>query len=167
MKDKVSFASLFFASLLLFPLPALAYSSWSWFTTMKPIYILPVAVVAASIIEIFIIAKYNDIKRIRIVVAVVSLANILSFAAPYLIGALVDGAGFTFGEMIDEGPSYMINAFYCILTLLVEMPAVYFLLRRFVANRKKLILTILIANAVTTALIAICERLLCVGGYLF
>ena len=62
----------------------------------------------------------------------------------------------------------MILGGYLALTLLVEVPVVVWLLHRDIPEktaRIKLVLTTVVANTVTTLLVAVCERLLCRGQW--
>jgi hypothetical protein len=168
VKNKTPLAAIAAVMLLLFPVSAFADSSWAWLTDARPIYILPFAVVFTVTIEVFIISKYNHIKKIWIVLLVICLSNSLSFCAQYILAVVVDpndNCGYTFQDTIDNLPTYMVTAYYYILTIFVELPVVFLCLYRYVQNRTKLILTIIIANTITTALVAICERLICVGSW--
>lgn len=72
---------------------------------------------------------------------------------------------YSFDEVFNKGPSYIITTKYLILTLIVEIPVVYFFLRKDAANKKQLILVTTIANIITTLLIAIIERIVCKGSW--
>lgn len=60
-------------------------------------------------------------------------------------------------------PFYTIGVAYLIMTLICEMPLVYNVLKNKTAYKKKLAVTILATNTVTTALAVAAERTLCQG----
>ncbi|MDP4119807.1 MAG: hypothetical protein Q8876_01960 [Bacillota bacterium] len=169
--------SVFLMALLfvfLFQTTVYADSSWHWLTT-SPLYVLPFAVVFTIAIETFIIAKFgsviNPAKKAFKVFCVVCVSNIFSFIFPYVFVVLIGDTPVNFGDPINEvvnmvfneGPSYIITLRYLIMTLFVEIPIVYFFLRKDVLSRKKLVLFIAVANIITTLLVAITEHVVCKG----
>ncbi len=153
--------------MLFFNLYAFANSSWVWLT-VKPYDVLPFGALLTLAIETMVIACFNKQSNIYKVLTGVFLGNLVSFALPYV--------GYAFGTppysgfedlklILNHGPFYTVGAFFLILTLLAEVPFIYFWLRKGTENKKKLIVTTLIANVVTTALVAIIERTLCKGHW--
>ena len=98
----------------------------------------------------------------------VGLANLLSFIAPYLERAyrfIPTSGGFSISAAFNKGPYYMILFGYLALTVIVELPVVYLMLRKESLNKKNLLLSILLSNIVTTLLVAVIERVLCTGRW--
>jgi hypothetical protein len=152
------------------PTLASANSSWHW-VTMSPFVVFPFAVVFTLLIETAAIWKIARIPSLKKTLLVVGLSNLASFLAPYLFRAwrfIPTSGGFNLMGAFNKGPYYMILGGYLALTLLVEVPVVVWLLHRDLPEktaRTKLILTTVVANTVTTLLVAVCERLLCRGQW--
>jgi len=92
----------------------------------------------------------------------------MSFFASYLESAyrfIPTSGGYSIFAAFNKGPYYIILAGYLILTIAVELPIVYFLLRKDSVSRKNLLVSILLSNIVTTLLVAVCERIICVGQW--
>jgi hypothetical protein len=73
--------------------------------------------------------------------------------------------GYTLSQIIDRGPYYSIGTAFLILTVAIELPVVYFMLKNSSESKNKLAITIVLANIVTTALVAVVERTLCYGHW--
>ena len=73
--------------------------------------------------------------------------------------------GYTLSQIIDRGPYYTVGTAFLLLTLIIELPVVYFMLKKAADSKKKLALCIVLANVVTTVLVAIVERTLCYGRW--
>ncbi len=165
MKYKISnFLLVLFYTCLFFPALSLANSSWHWLTDARPIYILPIACVATIAIETIMILKCAKIKNSPKVLTCVLLANLLSFAVPYIL-MFCFGTPYDFKGMIENTPSYTICASYLVMTLLAEIPVVYFMLKNDTDNKLKLVCIIILCNAITTLLVTIMERSVCVGSW--
>ena len=95
------------------------------------------------------------------------LGNIISFIAPYIgySNSLYGQMGYTLSQIISQGPYYTVGMAFLLLTIIIELPIVYLLLKKDADNKKKLALCILVANIVTTALVAVVERTLCYGHW--
>jgi uncharacterized membrane protein (DUF441 family) len=65
----------------------------------------------------------------------------------------------------DAGPYYIVRLGYLILTLAVEVPIVWHTLKQHTDSPKKLLNSVVIANVVTTVIVAVTERLLCRGQW--
>ena len=153
--------------LILYPAAAYANSSWHWLT-VSPMTVLPFAVILTLFIETVAITKLGQVKDYKKVLLVVGLANTLSFLAPYIERAyrfIPTSGGFSLMAAFNKGPYYMVLMGYLFLTLLVELPVVYLLLRKMSSSKKKLFLGILLSNIVTTLIVAILERIICVGSW--
>lgn len=167
MKHKVNTAVWTGVFLFLFPSIVYANSSWHWVTS-SPMKVLPFAVVFTIFIETASVIKAGRVSNSKKAFYIICLANIMSFIAPYLERAyrfIPTSGGFSIFAAFNKGPFYMILAGYLILTIAVELPIVYFLLKKESANRKNLLISILLSNTVTTLLVAVCERIICVGQW--
>lgn len=153
--------------ILMFTTVSNANSSWHW-VTVSPLKVLPFAVLFTLLIEtaaIVLVGKVADIKKSFIVVA---LANIFSFLAPYVFRAyrfIPTSGGFNLLAAFNKGPYYIVLAGYLVLTIIVELPIVYFMLKREAKGKMGLILSILMSNIITTILVALCERQICIGRW--
>ena len=147
-----------------------ANSSWHW-VTVSPFVVFPFAVVFTLLIETVAIKKIARTASLKKTLLVVGLANLASFLAPYLFRAwrsIPTSGGFNLLDAFNRGPYYIILGGFLALTLLVEVPVVVWLLHRELpekTTRTRLIFTTVIANIVTTLLVAVCERLLCRGQW--
>ena len=156
--------SLFFIQL--FNLIAFANSSWFWISETRPFDILPWVAIGTLIIETISLIVFAKIKNGFMVFTFVTIANLLSFAAPYLFLLLVPNAiGYTFEMFIENTPSYTIGFLYYATTVLVELPIIYFSLSKYASSIKRFVITVICSNTVTTILVAIIERIFCVGRW--
>lgn len=163
-KIKVTMITCIF-SVMLFQATAYANSSWHW-VTMSPLSVLPICIIVTLLIEAYSIVKINEIKYIKKVFAIVCVANLLSFVVPIIDRGLkyypIKGS---ITRAIEGGPYYIVLTGYLILTLIIEIPVVFILLKSSVKSKKKLFITVLCANIITTILVAIIERTVCVGQW--
>ncbi|MDD2480685.1 MAG: hypothetical protein PHC44_08665 [Lutispora sp.] len=168
MKCRSCFAIIWIGILVLLLSSAVyANSSWHW-VTISPLTVLPFAVIFTLLIETILVVKLGKVSNNKKTFAIVSLANLLSFLAPYLERAyrfIPTSGGYSILAAFDKGPYYMILGGYLFLTITVELPIVYFLLRKESLNKKRLIVAILSSNILTTLLVAICERMICMGRW--
>jgi hypothetical protein len=168
MKNKKIYIVAIYAIIaVLLPLNVYANSSWHWVTT-SPKTILPIAIIITLLIEILGVAKLNNIIKIKKVFVTICFANILSFVVPYLERAyrfIPTSGGFSISAAFNKGPYYIVLTGYLLLTLIVEIPVVYLILNNLVKNRKRLIITIIGANVLTTILVSVCERFICIGQW--
>ena len=155
------------AVFILFPAAAYANSSWHW-VTVSPMTVFPLAVVFTLMIEVLSVKKFAKVDNTKRAFLVIGLANLLSFLAPYLERAYrfrgVTG-GFHLSAAFNKGPYYMVFTGSLLLTVIVELPVVFFLLRQNTANKRNLVLSIIASNIVTTGIVAVLERLICVGRW--
>lgn len=151
--------------LCLLPLSASANSSWRWISDTRPYDVLPfVALITIAIETVALWLMLNKQRLVKIAIVVV-LANLLSFAAPYLFDYWDAMWLWSMHELVDKFPSYTIRSAYFWMTLLVELPVVYFTLRKHARKKSNLLLSILAANTITTLLTAAAERLFCYGQW--
>lgn len=165
MMDKLAvfFISLLFA-LILIPTKVFANSSWHWLTK-SPWELLPIVVIVTLLIETAAVVLIGKIKERKRAFIVVCIANIASFLLPYVFRMLnfwsVMGAPF---KAVD-GPYYIICTAYLLLTILIELPIVYFFLVEKTQNKRWMLISILLSNVITTALTAAVERIFCRGSW--
>ena len=149
--------------LLILPQAVFADSSWCWLTDTRPFDILPPVALATIVIEVLAIWLIPHTgKFIKTAVAVI-LANAASFLLPYSV--LVFNQVYPkFEDALNAGPNYIVGFGFVMLTLLIEIPIVYNLLKKHVDNKKKLLWSIIGSNIVTTAMVAVIERMV-TNGY--
>ena len=150
-----------------FPMLASANSSWVWISETRPYDILPFVIIGTLLIETVAVNLVNKVGNWYKTFFAVLVGNIISFIAPYIgySNSLYGQMGYTLSQIIDRGPYYTVGTAFLLLTLIVELPIVYFLLKKDADNKKKLALCIVLANIVTTVLVALVERTLCYGRW--
>lgn len=149
------------------PVTVFANSSWHWITT-SPMKVLPYVIIFTLIIEITSVFVLGKIKNFKRVFYVISLANLLSYLAPYIERAyrfIPTSGGFKISSAFNKGPYFMILTGYLFLTIIIELPITFLLLRKYSESKKMLTVSILGANIVTTIAVAIVERAVCVGQW--
>lgn len=140
-----------------------ANSSWVWISETRPFDVLPWVAAATILIEAAAVRWIAKVPRWRKILPSVILANLLSFAAPYVLTLF--NPVHTFSQAIEHEPLYTVGAAYLVLTLAIELPACYHMIGTEPSNRKRLLWTLTGANAVTTVMTAAVERLLCHGRW--
>jgi len=165
MKRRAAIWIIVLSSLMLLILPQAVFadSSWCWLTDTRPFDILPPVALATIVIEVLAIWLIPHTgKFIKTAVAVI-LANAASFLLPYSV--LVFNQVYPkFEDALNAGPNYIVGFGFVMLTLLIEIPIVYNLLKKHVDNKKKLLWSIIGSNIVTTAMVAVIERMV-TNGY--
>ena len=144
-----------------------ANSSWVWISETRPYDILPFVVVGTLLIETVAVNLVGKIDNWYKSFFAIFTGNIISFIAPYIgySNSLYGQMGYTLSQIISRGPYYTVGAVFLLLTIIIELPIVYLLLKKDADNKKKLAVCILVANVVTTALVALVERTLCYGRW--
>jgi hypothetical protein len=153
--------------LLCLPITAYANSSWHWLTT-SPITILPFAVISTLLVETILIVKFGKVKKQIKAFGIVTLANLISFLAPYVERAyrfIPTSGGFRLSAAFNKGPYYIVLAGYLFLTIIIELPVVFLWLKKDTESVKSLAMSILTANIITTLGVALIERIVCVGRW--
>lgn len=152
---------------LMFAVSASANSSWVWISETRPYDILPFVVAGTLLIETVAVNLVSKVGNWYKTFFAVFVGNIISFIAPYIgySNSLYGQMGYTLSQIIDRGPYYTVGTVFLLLTLIIELPVVYFLLKKDADNKKKLAVTIVLANIVTTVLVAVVERTLCYGRW--
>jgi hypothetical protein len=152
-----------FALLQLFAFPAFANSSWVWISETRPYDVLPWVVIGTLAIETVSLFLFAKLKKGWKPFIMVTIANAVSFAMPYLLPFILSDSIFPFEYYLEHSPSYTVGLLFCLITVFVELPIVYFTLNNDAPSNKRLFFTIVLSNVVTTALVAITERIFCVG----
>lgn len=165
MKRRVAIRIIVLSSLMLLILPQAVFadSSWCWLTDTRPFDILPPVALATIVIEVLAIWLIPNTGKLMKTAVAVILANAASFLLPYAL-LLNDPVYPKFDDMLNAGPNYIVGAGFVILTLVLEIPIVYNLLKKHVDNKKKLLWSIIGSNIVTTAMVAVIERMV-TNGY--
>ena len=164
MKRRVAIRIIVLSSLMLLILPQAVFadSSWCWLTDTRPFDILPPVALATIVIEVLAIWLIPHTGKLMKTAVAVILANAASFLLPYAL-LLNDPVYPKFDDMLNAGPNYIVGAGFVILTLVLEIPIVYNLLKKHVDNKKKLLWSIIGSNIVTTAMVAVIERMVTDG----
>ena len=153
------------ALMALFSLNAFADSSWVWISEKRPFDILPWVALGTILIEwlsIWLIPKTGHSLK---VLGIVMIANAASFLLPYaFLKADLSWYG-TFEHILDSGPHYIVSGVFLLMTIIIEMPIVYNALKKQVQDRRKLKVVIIVSNIITTAGVAIVERLITEGHW--
>ena len=151
--------------LLILAQAVLADSSWCWLTDTRPFDILPPVALATIVIEVLAIWLIPNTGKLMKTAVAVILANAASFLLPYAL-LLNDPVYPKFDDMLNAGPNYIVGAGFVILTLVLEIPIVYNLLKKHVDSKKKLLWSIIGSNIVTTAMVAVIERMVTDGYWI-
>ena len=157
--------ALIIALITLFPSKVFADSSWIWISEKKPFDILPWVAIGTILIEwlsIWLIPKTGHCLR---VLGIVMIANAASFILPYVfLKSELSWYG-TFDHILDSGPNYIVSGVFLLLTIIIEMPIVYNVLKSNVQSKRMLQITIIVSNIITTAGVAVIERLITEGHW--
>jgi len=93
---------------------------------------------------------------------VICAANLASFMLPHLV-FVIESPHSSFSESwamySHHWPSYIIGIGFLIMTLFIEVPIIYISLKSFAQNKKQLITVIIVVNIITTAAVAVTERI--------
>ncbi len=168
-----AFVAILTAAVILLCAPTTVWgnSSWHW-VTRSPLAILPWVILATLLTETIAIWRVNHIQRPWKPLLVVAAANLFSFLLPYaFFGSspilFMEHLGFfeRIGYMVARYPFYIVGLAFLLLTLLAEIPIVYFSLKKGVGNHKRLLVSVAAANLATTLLAAGVERVFCRGSW--
>ena len=164
----ISVSALMALLLAVFTFNVSANSSWVWISETRPYDILPFVIIVTLLIETFAVNIGAKIDNWYKTFFAVLVGNIISFVVPYIGYSNTTpyaDAGYTLSEIINRGPYYTVGTAFLLLTLIIELPVVYFLLKKDADNKKKLAVCIVAANVITTAFVALIERILCYGHW--
>ena len=151
----------------LLPVTASANSSWIWLSEARPYDVLPFVAVITIVIETaaiwYVLGKQHLLK----ITIVVVIANLLSFAAPYwlIYAENLRVPLKPFPKLMERGHYYTVGAIFLLMTLLVELPVVFFALRKHTGKKGRFFLSVVGANVVTTLITAAAERIFCYGHW--
>ena len=148
---------------LIIPQAVFADPSWCWLTDTRPFDILPPVALATIVIEVLAIWLIPHTGKFMKTAVAVILANAASFLLPYAL-LLSDPVYPRFDDVLNAGPNYIVGFGFVMLTLLIEIPVIYNLLKKHVDSKKKLLWAIVGSNTVTTAMVAVIERMV-TNGY--
>lgn len=145
---------------------AFADSSWVWISETRPHDVLPWVAIATLAIETWMLCHFCGIDKTFKVFCVVMLGNLLSFSAPYVMAAL-DEVHADFLLSLEHWPYYITGTAGLLVTVAVELPVEYGLLKKHVPAQKqtRLLCTVVAANVLTTVMVAIVERTFCRGHW--
>lgn len=149
-----------------FSVSAFANSSWVWITKSRPYDVLPFVIVFTLVAETYAIAYFSKIESKSIVFVPVLIGNLFSYAMPYIVESQsMYGEYYGLKHSIDHGPFYTVGTAFLIMTLVAELPVVYLSLKNKTENKKALAISIIIINILTTAAVALIERIICRGQW--
>lgn len=159
-------AALILASMVI-PAAASANSSWIWLSETRPFDVLPIVALITIFVETLILWLALGRSQLRKISVVVAAANLLSFAAPYLViyGEIFSMRVYPFWTTLERGPYYTIGGVYLFMTLAIELPVTYGALRKQITQPKAFGITAILVNVVTTLITAAVERLCCYGHW--
>jgi heme/copper-type cytochrome/quinol oxidase subunit 4 len=133
--------------------------------------VLPLAIILTLAIETWGVIVYGKVEEKVKAFVIVTFANIASFIAPYVYSTFrlnrfyCSGWSYAWERAFNNGPNHIIRLAYLMLTLCIEVPLVYFLLKNRSNNKKRLLLITIAVNVITTIVVAVLERLLCQGRW--
>lgn len=149
-----------------FSITAFANSSWVWITNSRPYDVLPFVIVFTLVAETCVIAHFSKIESKSKVFVPVLIGNLISYAMPYINESqTMYGEYYGLKHSLDHGPSYTVGTAFLIMTLVAEFPVVYFSLKKKTENKRALAISIIAVNVLTTAAVALTERLICRGHW--
>ena len=161
---------------LMFPMTAYANSSWHWVSAARPLDLLPAVVIVTLAVETVAVNYIAKVKNLKRVIPVISLANLFSFAVPYIwigidpnnIYSLYtpdEGIFYAINYTAEHTPLFTVTVVFLLITLLAETPIVYLFFRKRVPSKNILFIVIIAANILTTAMTFAVERIFCHGEW--
>lgn len=147
---------------LCLPVVARADSSWVWISETRPYDVLPFVVVGTLLIETLGIWLIPRVKKPLKVFCVTCLGNVLSFAVPYVL--CLFNPVYDFAQVM-ESHFYTVGVVFLVVTIAIEVPIEYYLLRKETDRPKALLCAVILCNVITTVAVAAVERTLCYGWW--
>ena len=147
------------------PITASANSSWRWLSEVRPYDVLPFVAVITITMETAALWFVLEKKHLVRIAVIVVIANLLSFAAPYLwmnFEMHVEELK-SFSWLMENGYYYTVSGVFLFMTLMIETPLVFLTLRKNAGNKWRFLLTAVGANVITTLITAAAERICCYG----
>lgn len=119
----------------------------------------PMIVGGMLVIEVIMIMLLTDVKRIVNVSFAVLVANVASFVLPRIALGLLKH-DFFYQGMITQGlisSNIIAGVAYLVVSLIIELPILYFMLRVFTPKKVRLMVVAAAANVVTTVAFTVVE----------
>lgn len=119
----------------------------------------PMIVGGMLVIEVIMIMLLTDVKRIVNVSFAVLVANVASFVLPRIALGLLK-YDFFYQGMITQGlisSNIIAGVAYLVVSLIIELPILYFMLRVFTPKKVRLMVVAAAANVVTTVAFTVVE----------
>lgn len=143
-----------------------ANSSWYWISEKRPYDILPWVVLGTLLVEITAVRVIAGCKPLWKTMLVIVFGNAVSFLFPWIFLMKVPiVGGMTWQEYVEYAPVYTVGVGFLFLTLVIELPLGYFLLRKNTTHRIRLLFVLIGSNLVTTVGTAAVERMICYGAW--
>lgn len=149
-----------------FSFTAFANSSWVWISESRPYDVLPFVIAFTLVAETFAIARFGKIEDKAKVFVPVLVGNLISFAMPYTgYSQSLYGEWYGLKHTLDHSPYYTVGLVFLVMTVVAELPVVYFALKKRSGDKKTLAISIVVINVLTTIATALTERLICHGHW--
>lgn len=151
-----------------FTIPAFANSSWRWLAETRPYDVLPYVIAITVGVETAALVTVAKVSKIGKAFCFVSLANLLSFLAPYVLefaAFRMDRLYPSFSYYLEQVPVYTVGIAYAVMTLAVELPLLSAALKKDTDSRGRLHAVIIGANLLTTAITFLVEHVFCPGRW--
>ncbi len=150
--------------MVLVPCTCYADSSWSWMAGPTPSALLPYAVILTLVIEIGMIQHVSGQESLARTGLTVTGANLVSFLVPMAVTLFLNPVHQYPATLYDY--YWIVSLGYLMLTLALEVPIVYHLLKNHCRKQEKLLKSIILSNIITTAIVCCMERFLCHGCWI-
>ena len=123
--------------ILSFSFFAFANSSWVWISETRPYDVLPFGAAATLIIETAVLNLSLKLNNWHKTFVGVLIGNLISFAVPYIgYSNTPPYYDFPLRDILERGPFYTVGGAFLIITVAVELPFMYFWLKKDVKNKK-------------------------------
>ena len=121
---------------------------------------MPIIIGGTLIVESLIILLLSDIKRLVNVPFAVLVANAASFLVPRLIWGLLNGEILYEGLFIcgNTAADWLAACLYLAVTLAIELPVIWLMLRNFTKKTARLMWVTVAANVFTTVILEIIQQ---------
>lgn len=121
---------------------------------------MPIIIGGTLIVESLIILLLSDIKRIVNVPFAALVANVASFLIPRLIWGSLNGEFlyeglFIYGNTVTD---WLVAGLYLAVTLVIELPVIWLMLRKFTKKTARLMWVTVAANVFTTVILEIIQQ---------
>ena len=167
MKSRV-ILFLLMLSAFMFALETGASAAAKQWTTVSPLPLLPFVFLFAAAAECFAVWFFGRTHKLAKTAVVVGILNLVPFLAPHIIAMFGDagnGIVYSLFHVFEKRESYLISMESALFMTVIECPAVYLLLKKYVEDKLRLIIVIAAANIASSAVAAVVERLICKGTW--